>query len=110
MTSFVQTAGAGVDLARDHPGFGLDVRRARHARVEAANRAQDVDAAELLRVRRFLEEWRVHDGLLIRPGLPPLVCGRRVPCGRRDDLVVRYRAAVEHEVVSEVPASRAPEA
>src|SRR6266705_221358 len=106
----VDATRAGVDLPCDDARVRVNVGGARHAGVEAPDRAQDVDALELLGVVRLLEERRVQDRLLVRAGLPPAVAGRGVPRRRRDDLVIRDRTPVENQVVREVPAPGAPEA
>lgn len=52
----VGAAGAGVDFARDDAVAGVDVRGARHAGIETADRAQDVDAGEVFGPVTFFQQ------------------------------------------------------
>ena len=57
--SAIDTAGAGVDLAGDDLVPGVDVGRARHARIEAPQGPQDVDRLVVLGLVELLEDGRV---------------------------------------------------
>src|SRR5262249_36753319 len=110
--SFLQPAGASVDLANNDPvgAVDVDVGRARHTGIEAPDGAQDVDPLVLVRARKLLQNRRVEDGLLVRPGVTPGVSGTGVPGGRRDDLVVAQQAVVDDSVMRQVAAAGAPQA
>src|SRR5688500_16965069 len=105
----LKDAGTGVDLSDDRLLAGVDVGRAGHARVEAADRPQDVDPLVLVRRAELLQDRRVHDRLLVRTGLAPGVSRRGVLRGGRADLVVRDDALVERQMVRQVAAPGPPE-
>ena len=81
-------------------GAEIHVHAARQARVEAAHRAHDVDALEVVR-RVLLEDRRVLHGVLVRAGRAVHVAHARVPRRRRVRVVVRDLAALDDHVVAE---------
>src|SRR6266581_3922891 len=106
----VGAAGAGVDLARDDAVAGVDVRGARHAGIEAANRAQDIHSLEVFRIFESLQQRRVQDRFFIRTRVIPWIARRCVDRGGRDDLIVGHVSVLKLEMMSEPAAARAPEA
>src|SRR6266542_3541183 len=106
----VGAAGAGVDLARDDAVAGVDVRGARHAGIEAADGAQDVDPFEIFRVIESLQQRCVQDRFFIRTRVIPGIARRCVDRGRRDDLIVGHVSVLKLEMMSEPAAARAPKA
>src|SRR3954447_3847830 len=54
----VRPAGAADDVARHRPAVHVHVRGARHARVEAADRPEHVDALEVLGLLVVLQQRR----------------------------------------------------
>ncbi len=69
----IGAARARVHFTCDDAIAGEDVRGARHAGIEAADRAQDVDAFEICRVGEGLEQRRVQDGFFVRAGIVPRI-------------------------------------
>src|SRR5215471_12443803 len=108
---FLECAGAGVDFAVDHQRVVrvVDVRGARHARVERADGPQDVDPLEVLRLLEVLQDRGSENGLLVRARLAERVHRRGVPGGRGHDLVVLDQALVHGHVVGQPAATRAPQ-
>src|SRR5260370_21653231 len=87
----------------------MHVHAARHARIEAAHRAHDVDALES--IRRVLLEYRgVLHRVFKRPGRAVTVSHAGVPGGRRVRVVVGDPAAAYHHVMAENTAYRFGEA
>ena len=83
--------------------------RRRAGRVEAADRAHDVDALELVRPV-LLEDRRALDRVLVRPGRAVDVPRAGVPGRRRVGVIVGDLAVADHEVVREHAADRLVEA
>src|SRR6266498_797921 len=104
----VGAAGAGVDLARDDAVAGIDVRGARHAGIEAANRAQDIHALEVLRIFESLQERCVQDRFFIRTRVIPGIAWRCVYRGGRDDLIIGHVSVLKFEMMGEPAAASAP--
>src|SRR6266542_460003 len=104
----VGAAGAGVDLARDDAVAGIDVRGARHAGIEAANRAQDIHALEVLRIIESLQQRRVQDRFFIRTRVIPWIARRCVDRGWRDDLIISHVSVLKLEMMGEPAAASAP--
>src|SRR6266487_4708913 len=104
----VGAAGAGVDLARDDAVAGVDVRGARHAGIEAADRAQDVDPFEIFRVIESLQQRRVQHGFFIRTWVIPRIARRCVDRGWRDDLIISHVSVLKLEMMGEPAAASAP--
>src|SRR6266702_754833 len=106
----VGATGAGVDLARDDAVARVDVRGARHAGIEAADRAQDVDPFEIFRVIESLQQWRVQDGFFIRTWVIPGIARRCVDRGWRDDLIISHVSVLKLKMMGEPATARPPEA
>ena len=87
------------------------MRGAGHARIEAANRAQDIDALEAGRILEIgFDEHRVQHRLLVSARFAPGGLRTRVHRRRRADLVVRQQAIFDHAPVGKEPPAGAPEA
>src|SRR6185503_6005448 len=80
----------------------VHVDAAGQAGVEAAHRAHDVDADELVRAV-LLEDRRVLDRVLVGPRRAVGVARARVPRGRRVGLEVGNLAAPNHKGVERTP-------
>src|SRR6266516_6637804 len=104
----VGAAGAGVDLARDDAVAGVDVRGTRHAGIEAADGAQDVDPFEIFRVIESLQQRCVQDRFFIRTRVIPRIARRCVDRGWRDDLIISPVSVLKLEMMGEPAAARAP--
>ena len=87
----------------------VHVHPARQARVEAAHRPHDVDAAEVVRAV-LLEDRLPGDRVLVRAERAVGVRRAPVPGRRRVGVVVRDLAVADHQVVREHPAHRLVEA
>ena len=87
----------------------VHVHAARQARVEAAHRAHDVDALEVLAVVLLEDRLPLH-GVLVGPGRAVGVARVGVPRGRRVGVVVGDLAVADHHVVREHAAHRLGEA
>src|SRR5262245_1195612 len=67
-----------------------DMGRARHAGIERANCAQNIDPLESALVAEIVfYDWRVEDRLLVRSRSAPRRLGAGIHGRGRDDLVVR---------------------
>src|SRR3954447_20836464 len=80
----------------------VHVDATRQARVEAAHRAHDVNALEVVRAV-LLEDGRVLDGVLVGAGRAEAVAGAAVPRRRRIRVVVGDQPILDHHVVRERP-------
>ncbi len=87
----------------------VHVHAARQARVEAPDRAHDVDAAEVVRPV-LLEDRLARDRVLVRARRPVGVRRAAVPRRRRVRVVVGDLAVADHQVVREHAAHRLVEA